>query len=132
MKALIVTIATVLVACGGVATSDVTTEPDAATDGPRADVDLAGPHPCGAKTCGAGEYCIHPCCGGAPRSCSPVLDGSSCPIGTHYESTCGNLNGPGCLNDPCTPPPPYCASKPTCGQAVEVTPPGRDVSCKCG
>lgn len=73
----------------------------------------AGNGSCGGQTCGATQYCVIPCCGGAPPSCFPVPGSGSCPAGSH--SGCTSFSGSQCSppmtccqSDPCTPPPPYC------------------------
>lgn len=80
---------------------------------------------CGETTCGAGEYCVVPCCGGALPPCiDPEPDGS-CPPGTS-EGTCSDGGGSftmGCTYT-CEPPPPYCA--PATGCDAETCPPAGD------
>lgn len=75
----------------------------------------AGPTPCGAETCSASQYCVNPCCGGAPPQCIPQSSGGTCPPGTHLGCT---VNPQGCSDpanccqqDPCTPPPPFCSDQ---------------------
>ncbi len=60
------------------------------------------PGPCGSTTCGAGQFCVHPCCGGAPP-----------PPGT----------------PPCTPPPAHCAPAPEAG--CQLQPDGFNADCQC-
>src|SRR5260221_2073901 len=54
----------------------------------------AGSIPCGTKTCGANQVCVHDCCGGAPTP-----DGGTC---TPPPPTCLDI-------------PSECAGTPTCG-----------------
>lgn len=68
---------------------------------------------CGASVCGAGQYCVFPCCGGAPPPCFQAPESGECPVGSHVGSCIG---GTGCTPpatccqfDPCIPPPPYCS-----------------------
>jgi hypothetical protein len=74
-----------------------------------------GPLPCGSLTCGANQYCVQPCCGGAPPACVMKPDGGACPPGTHPGlcSNSGQCTNPGdcCQFDPCIPPPEYCADQ---------------------
>ena len=65
---------------------------------------------CGTTACGAGEFCIVPCCGGAPPLCQPAGDGGVCPPGTAYTDSCISTGTPGCEPGPCVPDPPYCSS----------------------
>ena len=86
---------------------------------------------CGTAVCPGTDYCVHPCCGGAPPACLPLMDGGTCPTGTSYRASCGlGAPGPGCMPDPCTPPAPYCA--PTNDMCGPPAPGTRDVSCACG
>jgi hypothetical protein len=62
----------------------------------------SGAFACGTQTCGAEQYCIVPCCGGAPPICTPKPDGGACPPNTSDEGTC-------CRQMPCTPAPRYCS-----------------------
>jgi hypothetical protein len=77
-------------------------------------------HPCGALTCSAEEFCVHPAnnaCGPAPECVAD--DGGACPIGTHWESFCHGGSPGGCVEDPSAAPP-YCATLPsTCGPSAE-------------
>ncbi len=87
-------------------------EQEAGPDAPPAD----GPFACGTETCTATEYCIHPCCGGAPPACEPKPDSGTCPPGSHDGCSQGCSSAGGCCEaDPCTPPPPYCADQPVSG-----------------
>lgn len=74
-----------------------------------------GPLPCGGTTCGASQYCVIPCCGGAPPACVPMSSDGNCPAGTHSGCSFnfGQCTSPGdcCQYDPCIPPAPYCADK---------------------
>jgi hypothetical protein len=90
---------------------------DAGGSGGSAGTDAgSGPFACGTETCGANQYCIHPCCGGAAPACFDKPDGGSCPSGSHDGCNTGSgfdCTGPDCCEpDPCTPPPPYCADAP--------------------
>lgn len=67
---------------------------------------------CGATTCGAAQYCIFPCCGGAPPSCFQLPDGVTCPTGTHsgcLSTTQCTSPATCCQPDPCMPGPPHCS-----------------------
>jgi len=72
-----------------------------------------GPVACGGSICGPQQFCVIPCCGGAPPACVPKFGDGSCPPGTHAGCTfnLGSCTTPGscCQSDPCTPPPPYCS-----------------------
>ena len=70
---------------------------------------------CGSSNqCAGNQYCIHPCCGGAPAQCSPLPASGQCDPGTH--SGClppGQCSAAQCCQeDPCTPADPYCAAQP--------------------
>lgn len=126
-------LAVALAACGGTtldvgdASADGATDDGSAKDGSAKDGSTdAGPYGCGKEICQGNQFCIHPCCGGAPPQCLPLpADGGTCPDGFE-PANCPN--GPGCQQKPCTPPPPYCApTKEPCG----MTPNGRDVYCAC-
>lgn len=73
-----------------------------------------GAQSCGTTTCGPTQYCVIPCCGGAPQACVQALDGGACPSGTvpgcfsAPSYTCVNAANC-CQPAPCTPPPPYCS-----------------------
>jgi hypothetical protein len=124
MRAFILASILLAASCGGTTTE----ERDGSTDAPSSDAksgDLNGKYPCAQAMCESGEYCVHPCCGGAAPICSPLPDAGNCPMGTH-PANCSN--GPGCQADPCKPPPPYCSSKPPVGCDYKM---GRDVSCVC-
>lgn len=134
-------------ACGGEAASpaggaldagaDAVVAADGASDaaahdsGDAADgsSDSGGPLACGAATCGATEYCVHPCSGGALPLCNGG-DPAACPTGTVSGSCLGD-GGPttGCVP---APPPPYCSATPTCPANTQASPGGgRDVRCTC-
>jgi hypothetical protein len=90
---------------------------DSGTDGPPP---ADGPFACGSETCSPTQYCIHPCCGGAPPLCQDKPDGGGCPRGFHEGCSggvgVGSCTGPDCCEaDPCQPPPPYCADSPESG-----------------
>jgi hypothetical protein len=78
---------------------------DTVTDGSdKADADFIpqadGPIPCGTTTCASDQFCIVPCCGGAPPMCEPPTvsaEGGVIPMPCVYP--------PACTADP-----PYCAS----------------------
>jgi hypothetical protein len=73
---------------------------------------------CGARACTNGELCVHPSCGGAPPQCITLPDGGQCPNGWTYRAVCNRppAPGPGCEEPPCTPPSPYCLTRPaSCG-----------------
>lgn len=76
--------------------------------GGDADGDLA----CGAVVCGNAQYCVFPCCGGAPPACFQAPQGGTCPAGSHGGCLGGFQCTPPaacCQFDPCVPPPPYCS-----------------------
>jgi hypothetical protein len=66
----------------------------------------SGSFACGTATCGQGQLCVHPCCGGAAPSCLPEAGGCSPPFVT--VSSCPGTGKPGCMAPPCTPDPPFC------------------------
>ena len=74
----------------------------------------ASPSGCDDQTCNTSQYCIHPCCGGAPPQCTPLPASGQCDPGTHAgclaPGTCSAASC--CQEDPCVPPPPYCADQP--------------------
>jgi hypothetical protein len=73
---------------------------------------------CGARACTSSELCVHPSCGGAPPQCTALPDGGQCPTGWTYRAVCSTIPvpGPGCEEPPCTPPSPYCFTRPSsCG-----------------
>jgi len=76
---------------------------------------------CGARACASSELCVHPSCGGTAPRCDPVPDGGQCPTGWTYKSFCNTSPspGPGCEEPPCTPPAPFCTTRPaSCGATV--------------
>lgn len=77
--------------------------------------DGGGPLPCGGSTCSASQYCVMPCCGGAPPACIPISGDGKCPAGTHggctFNSSLCTSPASCCQYDPCTPPAPFCADK---------------------
>jgi hypothetical protein len=85
------------------------------TGGSSAGAPPDGPFPCGAETCGATQYCINPCCGGAPLPCFSAGDGGVCPEGSTPGCTFpgGQCSPPAtcCQPGPCVPPPAYCADE---------------------
>jgi hypothetical protein len=100
---------------------------DANSDAP----DLSGTYPCEGTTCQAGEYCIHPCGGGALRECIPVTDAGTCPPFA-ITGQCVGDGGPtftGCVSPP---PPAFCSSNPACPSGMSTQPvEGRNVGCLC-
>jgi len=106
-------IAGLALACGG-------TTVDPLLDGGGDDAsknDSSEPFACGASTCDGDQICIHPCCGGAPPPCEPLLDGGTCPDGYVISNQCYNFGTggtTGCAPPPCKPPPPYCAPSNAC------------------
>lgn len=112
-------------ACGGGTLESKDASADDAGDASSKDGAVeAGPLACGKVICQGTDYCIHPCCGGAPPQCLPLPeDGGACPPG-FAPANCPN--GPGCQQNPCTPPPPYCSPK-TDGCMAN----GREVTCVC-
>lgn len=106
---------------GGAAASDSGGRADA-SDGSSDGGSVApadSPFACGSDTCSVTQYCIHPCCGGAPPPCMSMPEGGACPIGFHQgcSSPMGACSNPQncCEMDPCTPPPAYCADTPPQG-----------------
>jgi hypothetical protein len=73
------------------------------------------PFGCGSKTCGASQYCIISCCGGAAPACTPKSSpDAACPVGTHpgcVPNVCNSPNGCCQPDTNCTPPPPHCADQ---------------------
>lgn len=70
------------------------------------------PLACGSMTCGASQYCVIPCCGGAAPACFPSSSDGKCPAGSHSGCTtnptaCTSPAGC-CQQDNCTPQPPFC------------------------
>lgn len=73
---------------------------------------------CGARACTSSELCVHPSCGGTAPQCNPLPDAGQCPTGWTYRAFCNTAPtpGPGCEAPPCTPPSPYCITRPaSCG-----------------
>jgi hypothetical protein len=103
---------------------------DAPSDAPAdAAPDTNGSYACGAATCKTGEYCIHPCGGGALPMCLPEDDAGTCGSGT--RSSCFGDAGPttGCVP---APPPPFCDAKRECPNGMSTVPgSSRDVTCQC-
>lgn len=89
------------------AANDVLIISDASSD---ADPPADGPFNCGTTTCGATQYCVNPCCGGAKPQCYANPDGGACPVGFHAGACMGGEQG--CEQDPCKPPPAYCIDDP--------------------
>ena len=76
---------------------------------------------CGARACTSSELCVRPSCGGTAPRCNPLPDGGQCPTGWTYRSFCNTspTPGPGCEEPPCTPPTPFCITRPaSCGATV--------------
>jgi hypothetical protein len=96
---------------------------------------------CGTTTCGPGQLCAHPCCGGVAPSCTPA-PASGCDPGFEFVSLCPGTGQSGCQPSPCTPDSPFCVDGPSqCFSACGCTSPecgtcpptsGRDVWCVCG
>ncbi len=82
---------------------------------------------CGTMNCAAAEICVHPGCGGGVAICDPPDDADACPTGWTRQPICfrpGGPPGPGCAPPACTPPAPYCLSRPAgC--------PGSGITCVC-
>ena len=104
-----------MVSLGAVACGGSTIDPGDGGGGDSGQQDAApdtwGPYPCGSNTCGSGEICVHPCCGGAMPACVPFTDDAgTCPQGYTPSNSCYGLPSgtSGCEPPPCTPPPPYC------------------------
>ncbi len=84
----------------------------AGTSGSGAGGDESGEIACGGLLCGSGQYCVFPCCGGAPPQCFQAPQAGMCPAGSHAGCVGGFQCAPGtscCQADPCVPPPPYCS-----------------------
>jgi hypothetical protein len=68
---------------------------------------------CGDSVCSEEQYCVFPCCGGAPPPCFPAPQSAMCPAGSHVGYCFGGVGctAPNtcCQYDPCVPPPPYCS-----------------------
>ena len=76
---------------------------------------------CGARACTSSELCVRPSCGGTAPRCNPLPDGGQCPTGWTYRAFCNTspTPGPGCEEPPCTPPAPFCITRPaSCGATV--------------
>jgi len=76
---------------------------------------------CGARACTSSELCVRPSCGGTAPRCNPLPDGGQCPTGWTYRAFCNTspTPGPGCEEPPCTPPAPFCITRPAaCGATV--------------
>ena len=84
----------------------------------------AGPIECGAQICSASQYCVIPCCGGAPPQCTPKPSGGTCPAGTHAGCAVNISQCPDpvncCQQDACTPPPRFCSDEMPVGCAIVV------------
>jgi hypothetical protein len=86
---------------------------------------------CGGVVCGAGQVCVHPCCGGAAPPCEARPDGQACPSG---------CQAPACTPAPasCLTPSAACSNDASCGCLDKAcnsgacgTFSGRDVMCVC-
>jgi hypothetical protein len=90
------------------------------------------PTECGTQTCSAAQYCVIPCCGGAPPQCTPKPSGGTCPPGTHAGCSfnTGQCADPAncCQQDPCTPPPRFCSDQMPVGCSLVV---GRSCTMAC-
>jgi hypothetical protein len=76
---------------------------------------------CGSRACTSSELCVRPSCGGTAPRCNPLPDGGQCPTGWTYRAFCNTspTPGPGCEEPPCTPPTPFCITRPaSCGATV--------------
>jgi hypothetical protein len=76
---------------------------------------------CGSRACTSSELCVRPSCGGTAPRCNPLPDGGPCPTGWTYRAFCNNspTPGPGCEEPPCTPPAPFCITRPaSCGATI--------------
>ncbi len=102
-----------LMGCGGVSIDLGDGGSDAAQDSQPADssIDTFGPYPCGTTTCGTGDICVHPCCGGAQPLCDAPDDAGVCPTGdTKNGGGCFKTSPSDICSPPaCEPPPPFCA-----------------------
>jgi hypothetical protein len=123
-----------IAACGGTTSTGDASAPE---DGQAPDASPDAPPPpgsvaCGATTCGAGEYCVTPCCGGVAPQCLPQLDGGGCPPGTTFGQCFGGAGGfmMGCSTQ-CKPPPPFCSKVPKCPDGQFSMPDGQTVRCQC-
>jgi hypothetical protein len=92
--------------------------------------DAGGPLACGSITCGAKQYCVQPCCGGAPAVCLPMPDSGVCPTGTS-PGVCAGTGEKGCVGEPCTPPPPYCVDDPNQANGCSSLDGSRYLTCLC-
>jgi hypothetical protein len=90
------------------------------------------PFACGSETCAPTEYCIHPCCGGAPLPCFSKPEAGTCPEGSREgcsfpgSGTCTDFVNC-CQPNPCTPPAPYCSGETESGCLLQ----GRDCLLLC-
>ena len=126
-----------------VTNTDVTNTDVANTDVTNTDVanmQDASTEPCGSATCAGDQVCVHPCCGGAAPQCVMPDDAGTCPPGTSM-GPCFGAGGMqfGCSTQ-CTPPPPFCAPRPTSGCQGNTCAPcpsgsgiqsGGSISCLC-
>jgi hypothetical protein len=85
---------------------------------------------CGTTTCGASQYCLNPCCGGAPPQCIAKPPGGVCPVGFH-DAMCPGGTAPGCEADPCKPPPARCVDDPAKEVGCTLESGGRQLICVC-
>ncbi len=119
-------------ASADVAASDAIAASDVSAD--------AGAISCGTETCGGGQVCVRPCCGGAAPVCLERNDAGLCPEGTSLgPCSAGGAMQMGCRVT-CTPPPPFCAPIPASGcngTNCSVCPSmngrrdGNEISCLC-
>jgi hypothetical protein len=116
---------------GGTFGGDGAAGSDAAGDAATDDSGLLdGPYACGGKTCATGEYCVHPCAGGALQTCIGETSPGMCPPNT-VRGQCFGDAGPtaqGCIAPP---PPPICSPKRECPNGGTAPGTSRDVACAC-
>jgi hypothetical protein len=125
---------------GEAGSADGSPASDAADSGDsRAAIPLAdAPFACGSATCRVDQFCIVPCCGGAPPQCIAGFDDAgTCPSGFHSIplGSCFLHAEATCEADPCTPQPRFCVDDPASKEVGYCSQDGptssRTVSCIC-
>jgi hypothetical protein len=90
---------------------------DAGSEADASDAPSDAPFSCGAATCAADQFCVHPStnsCGAVPQ-CVAMADAGACPAGTMFSSFCiGNPTG-GCVAIPMRGAPHCVTITSTCG-----------------
>jgi hypothetical protein len=119
---------------GGAAQAGTGGAAQAGTGGANNGGNTGGDLVCGTAPCGKAQYCVFPCCGGAPPACFAAPANATCPAGSHSGCVApfsGGCTPPAncCQAEPCSPPPPYCTDKAPIGCV-----PQQDRSCRlsCG